>query len=137
MNKHEIISIEAIINAPIETVWERYTKPEYITQWNFASDDWHCPRSENDPRTGGRFNNRMEAKDGSFGFDFEGTYDEVRDGEMIAYTIGDRKVQVYFVPEDEKTKVVVDFEAEDENSLDMQRDGWQAILDNFNKCAEA
>lgn len=131
------VTIEATVNAPLAKAWEVYTKPEYITQWNFASDDWHCPTSENDLRTGGNFSSRMEAKDGSFGFDFAGTYTEVRDQEYIEYTIGDRSVEVTFTPEGDSTKVVVVFEVEDENSMEMQRGGWQAILDNFKKCAEA
>ena len=93
-----IINVEVSLNLPIEKVWDAWTKPEHITQWNAASEDWHCPRAENDVRTGGKFNARMEAKDGSVGFDFEGTYDEVKEHELLAYTIGDRKVRVIFVP---------------------------------------
>ena len=131
-----VITVEVSLNLPIEKVWEAWTKPEHITQWNAASEDWHCPRAENDVRTGGKFNSRMEAKDGSMGFDFEGTYDEVKEHELIAYTIGDRKVRVIFVPLGFATLIKEEFEAENENSIEMQKNGWQYILDNFKKYAE-
>lgn len=131
-----VITVEVSLNLPIEKVWEAWTKPEHITQWNAASEDWHCPRAENDVRTGGKFNSRMEAKDGSMGFDFEGTYDEVKEHELIAYTIGDRKVRVIFVPLGFATLIKEEFEAENENSIEMQKNGWQSILDNFKKYAE-
>ena len=132
------ITIETLINAPVERVWERYTKPEYVMQWNHASDDWHSPKAENDLRIGGTFSYRMEAKDGSFGFDFGGTYTDVKTNELIAYTMGDnRKVETTFATHGDETKVVVVFDAEEENSVEMQRGGWQAILDNFKKCAES
>lgn len=131
------ITIEAIIQAPLEKVWDVYTKPEYVVQWNHASDDWHSPKAENDLRVGGKFNYRMEAKDGSFGFDFGGTYAEVRPLEYIAYVMEDeRKVATSFTKNGDETKVVVVFDAESENPIEMQRGGWQAILDNFKKCAE-
>lgn len=126
-----------MVEAPIEQVWDRYTQPEYIMKWNHASEDWYCPSSENDVRTGGKFNNRMEAKDGSRGFDFKGTYTEVNFHKLIAYTIGDRSVEVHFMDLGNNTKVTVEFEAEGENSLELQRGGWQSILNNFKKCAEA
>lgn len=133
----KMIAIETIVQAPVEKAWEVYTKPEYITQWNHASDDWECPSAENDLRVGGTFSSRMRAKDGSFGFDFGGTYTEVREHELLAYTMGDdRKADVHFAPQDGSTKVTVRFEAETENSAEMQRNGWQAILNNFKKCAE-
>ena len=133
-----VITVKNTIDAPAEKVWETWTKPEHITQWNYASDDWHSPRAENDLRVGGNFLSRMEAKDGSFGFDFGGVYDAVRTNEYIEYTMGDgRKVQITFTPEGNKTKVVESFEAENTHSVELQRGGWQAILDNFKKYAEA
>lgn len=133
----EKITVEVSLNLPIEKVWELWTKPEHITQWNAASEDWHCPRAENDVRTGGKFSSRMEAKDGSMGFDFAGTYDEVKEHELIAYTIGDRKVRVVFVPLGFATLVREEFDPENENSLELQKSGWQSILDNFKKYAES
>src|SRR5690606_33705096 len=139
MEDKQPITIETTINAPIEKVWACWTKPEHITKWNNASDDWHSPQAENDLRVGGKFITRMEAKDGSVGFDFGGTYDEVKEYELIAYTMDDnRKVKVTFSQHnDEETKVVETFDPEAENSIEMQRDGWQAILNNFKKYVEA
>ncbi len=131
------ITVEVSLNLPIEKVWDAWTKPEHITNWNFASEDWHCPRAENDVRTGGKFSSRMEAKDGSMGFDFAGIYDEVIEHELIAYTLGDRKVRVTFVPLGFATLVREEFEPENENSLELQKNGWQSILDNFKKYAES
>ena len=132
------ITVEAIINAPVEKVWKLWTVPQHIMQWNNASDDWHTPKAENDLRVGGKFSSRMEAKDGSFGFDFWGVYDEVKPNQVIAYTIGDgRKVKITFISQDNATKVTVTFEAENQNPIDMQRGGWQSILNNFKKYAEA
>ena len=131
------ITIENTIKAPVEKVWQYWTSPEHITKWNYASDDWHTPHAENDLRKGGKFLSRMEAKDGSFGFDFGGVYDDVKTNELIAYTIGDgRKVKTSFASAGKETKVVVIFEAETENPIEMQRGGWQAILDNFKKYVE-
>ena len=133
-----VITVENTVNAPLEKVWEAWTKPEHIMQWNHASDDWHSPRAENDLRTGGKFSARMEARDGSMGFDFSGVYDEVRNNEYIEYTMGDgRKVKVTFTAEGDKTKVIESFDAEDTHSHEMQRSGWQAILDNFKKYTES
>jgi uncharacterized protein YndB with AHSA1/START domain len=132
------ITVETTVNAPVEKVWEFWTKPEHITKWNNASDDWHTPRAENDLRAGGSFVSRMEAKDGSFGFDFGGVYDDVQENKYIEYTIGDgRKVKVDFTSEGNATKVVETFEAENTHSIEMQRGGWQAILDSFKKYTEA
>jgi len=134
---NEIITIEATVYVPVEKAWEVYTDPKHVTQWNHASDDWHSPSAENDLRPGGKFSYRMEAKDGSFGFDFGGTYDEVKPYELIAYTIGDgRKVQNVFTKEGDATKLTVTFEAEGTNPVEMQRGGWQAILNNYKKYAE-
>jgi uncharacterized protein YndB with AHSA1/START domain len=133
-----IITVEAIINAPVEKVWECWTKPEHITKWCSASDDWHAPKAENDVRIGGSFMTRMEAKDGSFGFDFGGIYEAVKTNEYIEYTMSDgRNVKVYFVPQGDKTKVTESFEPEGTNPPEMQKGGWQAILDNFKKYTES
>lgn len=133
-----VITVEASVNAPIEKVWEAYTDPKQVTQWNHASDDWHSPNAENDLRPGGKFSYRMEAKDGSFGFDFGGTYDEVKPYELISYTIGDgRKVENVFKKEGGATRLTISFEAEGTNPVEMQRGGWQAILNNFKKYTES
>ena len=133
-----IITVESTINAPVEKVWEYWAKPEHITQWSNASDDWHTPRAENDLHTGGSFSSRMEAKDGSMGFDFGGVYDAVTPNEYIEYTLGDgRKVKIFFAAQGNQTKVTESFEAENTNSVEMQQGGWQAILNNFKKYTEA
>lgn len=132
------ITVSVTIAADKDKVWDYYTNPKHIVNWNFASDDWHCPSAENDMRAGGRYSSRMEAKDGSFGFDFEAIYDEVVDNNRIIYTIADgRKVMVGFQEKDGKTDVEVVFEAESQNPVEMQKGGWQAILDNFKKYAES
>jgi uncharacterized protein YndB with AHSA1/START domain len=131
------ITVKTTVDAPIEKVWKFWSSPEHITQWNNASNDWHTPHAENDLRTGGKFLARMEAKDGSFGFDFGGVYDDVRENKYIAYTMGDgRKVEVTFSENGNETDIEETFEAENENSLEMQKTGWQAILDNFKKYTE-
>lgn len=133
-----VITIETLVDAPVGKVWKTWSTPEDIMQWNSASPDWHTPRAENDLRTGGTFSSRMEAKDGSMGFDFGGVYDEVIENQLIAYTMGDgRKVQVHFTEVDGKTHVLESFEAESMNSHEMQKAGWQSILDNFKRYAEA
>jgi uncharacterized protein YndB with AHSA1/START domain len=135
---NQTITVETTIQAPVEKVWQYWSAPEHITKWNQASEDWHSPRAENDLRTGGRFSTRMEAKDGSFGFDFGGVYDEVKEHEVIDYTMEDgRKVNVRFSSTGNQTKVVETFDAENTHPVDMQRAGWQAILDNFKKYVEA
>jgi len=132
------ITVQTIVNAPVEKVWSYFTQPEHVKNWNNASDDWHTPRAENDLQVGGNFVYRMEAKDGSFGFDFGGTYDAVNENEYLEYTIGDgRKVKISFIPQGTSTKVVENFEAETTNSVELQRTGWQSILDNFKKYTEA
>jgi uncharacterized protein YndB with AHSA1/START domain len=132
------IKIEAAINAPVEIVWDMFNDPEHVTKWNNASPDWHSPKAENDLRTGGKFNYRMEAKDGSFGFDFGGTYDEVTDNKYIAYTMGDgRKVNVTFEEKDDVTYITENFETETENSIELQQTGWQGILNNFKTYVES
>jgi uncharacterized protein YndB with AHSA1/START domain len=133
----ETITVEATIEAPIERVWETWTKPEHIIHWNNASDDWFTPKAENDLRPGGKFSSRMEARDGSFGFDFEGVYDEVTDHKLISYTLGDeRKVKIEFEEKGDQTLVTETFNAETQNPVEMQKAGWQAILNNFKKYTE-
>lgn len=131
------ITVEALVHCPVEKVWDYWTEPKHITQWNQASDDWHTPFAENDLRAGGKFVSRMEAKDGSFGFDFGGVYDEVKLYENISYTLGDgRKVKIAFIRQADDTQIVESFEAEGTHPAEMQQAGWQAILDNFKKYAE-
>ena len=132
------ITVENTVNAPVSKVWDYWIKPEHITKWNNASDDWHTPWAKADFREGGTFTARMEAKDGSMGFDFGGVYDVIRPNEYIEYTIGDgRKVKVSFSSQGNATKVTESFEAENTNSEELQRGGWQAILDNFKKYTES
>lgn len=131
------IKIVTLVSADKKKVWECWTSPEHITKWNFASDDWHCPSAENDLRVGGKFNSKMEAKDGSFGFDFWGIYDEIIEFNKIAYTMGDgRKVVTFFEQENDKIKITTLFDPESVNSIEMQKFGWQSILDNFKKHVE-
>ncbi|WP_159882410.1 SRPBCC family protein [Paenibacillus puerhi] len=131
------ITVETTVHCPVEKVWQYWTEPKHITQWNNASDDWHTPYAENDLKVGGKFVSRMEAKDGSFGFDFGGVYDEVSTNESLSYTLGDgRKVKIAFIRQGNDTQIVESFEAEETNAVDMQQAGWQAILDNFKKYAE-
>ena len=133
----ETISVETTVHAPVEKVWEYWTEPQHITKWSFASDDWHAPNAENDLRVGGKFLTRLEAKDGSFGFDFNGVYDEVKINELISFTLGDgRKVTVTFIAQENNTKVIEAFEAEGTHSIEQQKAGWQAFLDNFKKYSE-
>ena len=136
--KNQTITVENTVNAPVEKVWEYFTGPQHVEKWNAASDEWHNPRAENDLRVGGKFVYRMEAKDGSFGFDFGGTYDVVNENEYIEYSLGDgRKVKISFSANGNETKVVETFDAEGTHSIEMQKGGWQAILDNFKKYTEA
>lgn len=138
------IQTEIIINADINKVWEYYTNPEKITSWAFASDDWEAPHAENDLRVGGRFLTRMSAKDKSFGFDFTGTYTEVLNLKKIAYKMDkeeggteQRECEITFDDlGDSKTKVIVVFDSEDHNPIEMQKNGWQSILENFKKLVE-
>ncbi|MDQ3048729.1 MAG: SRPBCC family protein [Bacteroidota bacterium] len=132
------IIVEVTIKDPISKVWKCWTSPEHIVKWNNASEDWHSPHSENDLRIGGKFLTRMEAKDKNFGFDFWGIYDEIREEEFIAYTLGDgRKVSIQFSGSGNETKVTETFEMENENSEELQRGGWQAILNNFKTYVES
>ena len=131
------ITVETVVRAPIGAVWEAYSSPEDIVHWNAASDGWHTTRSTVDLRTGGRFCSRMEAKDGSFGFDFEGTYTNVVPGSLIEYDFGDRKARVEFEDTPGGVRVRVSFDSEDTYSIEQQRDGWQAILDRFKRHVES
>lgn len=132
------ITIETSVDAPIETVWSCWTEPEHIMQWNSASPDWHTPSATNDLREGGSFTSRMEAKDGSIGFDFGGTYTKVIEHKEISYTMDDgRKVRVSFDGHGGHTHIGETFDPESENPVEMQRAGWQSILDNFKSYVEA
>lgn len=132
------ITIQTTINAPIEKVWECWNKPEHITKWAFASDTWEAPRAENDLRTGGKFTTVMAAKDGSASFDFGGTYTDVQEHKLIEYTMGDgRHVKALFEEIPEGVHITQTFDPESQNSEEMQRSGWQAILDNFKKYVES
>jgi uncharacterized protein YndB with AHSA1/START domain len=131
------ITVEALINVPEAQVWELWTLPEHIMQWNNASPDWHTPKADNDLRVGGKFSSTMAAKDGSMSFDFWGIYDTVKKHQTIAYTMGDgRKAETTFSKKGQTTLVTTVFEAESENSVELQQGGWQAILNNFKKYAE-
>jgi uncharacterized protein YndB with AHSA1/START domain len=133
-----MITVSAVIHAPLNTTWECWINPKHIVKWNNASDDWYTPRATNDLRVGGKFSSRMEAKDGSMGFDFEGVYNEVVPMKKIAYTMADgRKVKILFEEKSGGTLVTESFDPESTNSLELQRAGWQSILDNFKKYTEA
>lgn len=132
-----VITVSAHMNVPVELAWQLWNSPEHITKWNQASADWHTPKAENDLKPGGRFTSRMEAKDGSMGFDFGGTYNTIRPNEYLAYTMDDdRKVTVSFKQKNNGTEVIETFEAEDTHSPEMQQAGWQAILNSFAAYAE-
>ncbi len=132
------IKITASIIAPIEKVWDKWTNPEHITKWNFAVDEWQCPRAENDLKVGGKYFARMEAKDGSFGFDFEAIYNVVKQNQELTYTMTDgRKATTIFESNGSETIVITTFDAESENPVEMQQQGWQAILNNFKKYADS
>ncbi|MBE0662069.1 MAG: SRPBCC family protein [Bacteroidales bacterium] len=136
-NDKDIITVKATINAPIEKVWKLWTDPKHIIHWNNASDDWHTTKAENDLKPGGKFLSRMEAKDGSFGFDFTGTYENVEQPKKIKYLLDDgRRVKITFDSAGKTTTVTETFEAEQTNPLELQQNGWQAILDNFKKHVE-
>ncbi|CAN5490078.1 hypothetical protein BH11BAC1_BH11BAC1_25660 [soil metagenome] len=135
--KPVILTIEAEVTAPIDKIWEHWTEPTHIVKWNNASDDWHTTLATNDLKVGGKFLSRMEAKDGSFGFDFEGEYTAVEPKKKIEYKLADgRKVDVDFIKQNNGYKIVSSFEAEEENTLDLQQGGWQAILNSFKKNVE-
>ncbi len=132
------ITVTTTVNAPVEQVWEAWNNPAHVVKWNAASEDWHTPKAENDLREGGSFSYRMEAKDGSFSFDFAGVYSEVKTNERIAYAMGDeRKVDITFQADGDTTTVTETFDPESQNPVEMQQAGWQAILDNFKKYTES
>lgn len=131
------ITIETIVNGPIEKIWQMWTLPEHIVNWYHASDDWHAPLAENDLRTDGVFKTTMAAKDGSMSFDFEGKYTLVKPFEKIAYKMSDgRTADIDFLKDHDTIKITETFEAEEVHSVELQRSGWQAILDNFKKYVE-
>jgi uncharacterized protein YndB with AHSA1/START domain len=131
------IIVETTVSAPLEKVWDAYTAPDAIKQWNAPSEDWHTTSAAVDLRVGGAFSSRMEAKDGSFGFDFAGTYTRVEEHRVIEYAFGDRLAQVLFANTPKGVQVQVTFDGESTHSLEQQRDGWQAILNNFGRYVEA
>lgn len=131
------LTVQAVVNAPLAKVWQAYTSPDDIVQWNAASDDWHTPHATVDLRVGGAFCSRMEAKDGSFGFDFAGTYTKLVPQALIEYSFGDRTGTVEFTPGGNGVTVRVTFDAETEFPVEQQRQGWQAILDRFARHVEA
>lgn len=132
------IKIDITILAPVEKVWDYFNTPEHIVKWNFAHESWECPSSENDLRVGGKFKNRMEAKDGSFGFDFEGIYDSVELNKEITYTMGDgRQATTLFSEQDGKTHVTTTFDTETQNDPEFQKQGWQSILNSFVRYVES
>ena len=133
----ERITVKAKVKASVNKVWDLWSDPKHIVKWNAASEEWHTPSAENDLRVGGKFLSRMEAKDGSFGFDFGGTYDEVVPQKRIAYTLDDgRKVEVDFKEKNGQTEIVSIFDPETQNPTEMQREGWQSILDSFKRYAD-
>jgi uncharacterized protein YndB with AHSA1/START domain len=132
----EKIKTQATVSATKDKVWDYYTLPEHIIKWNFADPSWHCPAATNDMKVGGRFVARMEAKDGSFGFDFDAVYTEINPQENFTYEFGGRFATVQFFEKNGQTNVIVTFDPETENSIELQKNGWQAILDNFKKYTE-
>ncbi|GEP52126.1 activator of HSP90 ATPase [Flavobacterium noncentrifugens] len=138
METSKTITVKTTVNAPVEKVWKFWSQPEHIKNWNHASPDWHTPIAENDFRAGGKFLSRMEAKDGSFGFDFEGVYDTVTTHQYIHYTMADgRTVSIAFDGDENETKITETFDPENQNPVEMQQTGWQMIIDNFKKYTEA
>lgn len=125
------IIVTTIIPAPMQKIWQAYTSADAMTKWNFASADWHCPRAQVDFRVGGQFSARMEAKDGSAGFDFVGQYTKIIDEQLIEYQFGDRHAKIVFEQTTDGVKLTVDFIAEFIHSMEQQQLGWQAILNNF------
>ena len=130
------ITVTATINADAKKVWDYYTNPEHIVNWNFAAPSWHCPKATNDMKVGGKYFARMEAKDGSFGFDFEAIYEEIKTGESFSYSFGDRKATVEFKNLENQTEITIVFDPENENPIEIQKEGWQAILNSFKNYTE-
>lgn len=138
MVKHrDIVTVEVLIDAAMDVVWKCWITPADIIKWNNASEDWHTPDASNDLRKGGKFTYKMEAKNGSVGFDFGGTYGDIIDRQEINYTLEDgRRVRIIFMNVDHKVQIIESFEVEDIHPIEMQQQGWQAILDNFQKYVE-
>lgn len=132
------ITVSTTVASAVDKVWKAWTSPEDIKAWNCASDDWHTPHAEVDLRVGGEFLSRMEAKDGSFGFDFKGTYTNIVEHQLIEYSLEDgRNVRIEFLPQENGTKIVETFDTEEQNPVEMQQQGWQAILNNFAKYVDS
>tara|TARA_B100001109_G_C18857573_1_gene472411 strand:- start:2385 stop:2795 length:411 start_codon:yes stop_codon:yes gene_type:complete len=132
------VTIEVTVNAPIHIVWDAWTNEKHIVNWNFASDDWHCPGAKNPLQVGATFSWRMEAKDGSMGFDFQGVYDKIETNKLLEYHLEDnRKVKVEFEETDGQVRLLESFETEDQNSAELQKNGWQAILNHFKHYTES
>jgi uncharacterized protein YndB with AHSA1/START domain len=130
------ITVQTTVNAEAKKIWDYYNNPKHIIHWNFADLSWHCPSAENDMRIGGTYKARMEAKDGSFGFDFESIYTDIKEGQEFTYEFGGRLATVQFNALDSQTEIVVTFDPESQNPIEMQKDGWQAILNNFKNYTE-
>lgn len=130
------ITVQALVEASSDKVWDCYNNPKHIVNWNFADPSWHCPSAENDMVVGGIYNARMEAKDGSFGFDFQAIYSDIQPGKEFTYGFAERTVQVQFKERGDQTEVIIQFDPENENPLEMQQAGWQAILNNFKSYTE-
>jgi uncharacterized protein YndB with AHSA1/START domain len=135
--KLEKIQVSVSVTADKQKVWEYYTSPEHITQWNFADPSWHCPSATNDMKVGGVYKARMEARDGSFGFDFEAIYTEINNQESFTYQFGDRLATIEFNNKNNQTEVIITFDPETENSIELQKNGWQAILNYFKEYVES
>lgn len=136
MNTAETITVKATVLADKQKVWEYYTQPQHITKWNFADPGWHCPSAQNDLTVGGRYIARMEAKDGSYGFDFDAVYTDIDMGNHFTYMFGNRLASIRFTEINAYTEVEITFDPETENSIELQKDGWQSILNNFKKYTE-
>lgn len=132
----EKITVSATISAPKQKVWNYYSQPEHIIKWNFADPSWHCPSASNDMKVGGKYIARMEAKDGSFGFDFEAFYTAINQYNNFTYEFGERTAKIEFAELNGDTQVTISFDPETEHSIELQKTGWQAILDNFKKYTE-
>lgn len=138
MSEKVNITVQVTVNVPVEKAWECWTEPRHITKWNFATEDWKCPSAKNDLRVGGQFSSRMEAEDGSMGFDFSGVYTNVEASKNIEYRIDDgRLVSIVFHDLGGQTRIVETFEAENKYPVEMQQAGWQAIMDNYKKHVES
>ena len=132
------ITVSTMVNAPVEKVWQCWNGPDHITKWCQATPEWHAPSADNDLRKGGKFRTTMAAKDGSMSFEFEGVYDEVEPMKRIAYTMADgRRVKIVFEQEGQQTRITETFDPESQNSIELQRGGWQAILDSFKQYTES